>query len=192
MTTMDFTPFSPVQTKRKFSSPIPFTIDLPFPRELLGLPMLYEEEEKEETDEDDRITRALAISADIYKSPNRTEFLTFEDLSPMRFSPIRKPRALSFQTQETVPESDEEDTISSAGSKQVTFADEIGLSIHTTVYFESSIQGIVHQECTQDEHSVTLEDLVAKSPSPYSNKVHGENKLTAFHESSGLPFLYEL
>ncbi len=185
MTTMDFTPFSPIQTKRKFSSPIPFTIELPFPRELLRLPKLYEEEEKEETNEADHVTRASAISSNICNGPNSTkmgfEFLSFEDLSPMRFSSIRKPRALSFQTQETVPESDSEDTISSADYKQVRFADEVGLSIHTTVYFESPIQSIVHHECAQDDHSVTLEDLLA-------NKAYGENELTALHGNSSLLF----
>uniref|UniRef100_A0A7S0ULX3 Uncharacterized protein n=1 Tax=Pseudo-nitzschia delicatissima TaxID=44447 RepID=A0A7S0ULX3_9STRA len=194
MTTMDFTPFSPIKTKRKFSSPIPFTIDLPFPCELFGLPKLYEEEEeKEETNEDDHITRALAISSDICNSSNSTkmgsEFLSFEDLSHRSFSPIRIPRALSFQTQETVSESDSENNISSADYKQVRFADEVGLSIHTTVYFESPIQSVMHHECEEDDHSVTLEDLLATSPSPYSNKVYGENELTALRGSSGLLFL---
>ncbi len=196
--------------RRRRLSPTPFTKDLPSPRELLRLSKhCGEEEEKNENNDHDHI-RELVINSNIRSSITLTNSTKMESEFPglSSISPIKKKwdhdhQDSSFQTQETVPESDSEDSSPSSSfcSKQLRFADEVGLPI----------QSIVHYECTQDEHSelvvlclcpvrknfeflhvgyhgATLKDLLAKIPGLCTNKFFGESKFSALYRSSGLSF----
>ena len=216
-------PLSPIENTnrtRRRSSPISYSRkDLPSPRNIFRLStQCKEEEEKTENNEHEfENIPALLISSETtinssitLRKSNKTEMESHELPNFSNISPIKKApkhnRDSSFQTQETLPESDSEDSGSSLSSsvcskQSVRFADEVGLPI----------QSIMHYECQPPEHSellvlclcpikktfeflhvgyhgATLVDLLSALPGMCTNEVFGDSKFTFLYRNSGLAF----